>query len=1067
MSNIRIISAGAGSGKTFRLTSEMVELLHQGVRPSGIIATTFTKKAAAELQERARVRLLEAGMSRQADELTNALIGTVHSLGVKLLQRFAFEAGVSPKVEIIAEEDQQTIFNNSIAMVLHTERVEAIDALCRQLGLSDNDDYNWRQDLYQLINIARSNAMSIETLEKSREFSWQTFAQFLPESNRQTSAELHQQLRQVLETTITQVEGNPDETKTTADAVAIWKQMLQKIIRDGKLHWNEWVKISKTKTAVKSRSDAEALQLMALNHESSPTFQHEIKDFIDHIFNGAIDAIQEYEKYKNKRGLIDYTDMETRVLQLLDHPSVREILSEELDLLMVDEFQDTNPIQLEIFLKLSKFSKFSVWVGDPKQAIYGFRGADPELMQAIIRNTGGVKPQDIQRFSYRSRPDLVHAVNTIFTGAFPEIPTEQIALEPKQTKAGEPALLGMALHHWHMRASDDQKKRPGKPWMEMCIAHRLREWLHEGQIIVDPRTKTTRKALPGDVAILCRTNKTCLEVAEALHHTGLKAAIARSGLFDTAEARLVAACLKFLLNPKDSLAVAEIMLLADGQHIEDIIENRLDFLEQIEKKESPGMWGKTNPVIQKLLQLHKEVMECSSAEILDIVTETLDLRRTIAAWGNAEQRLDNLEVIRRTASQYEDACKRLHSASSLGGFLLRLNHLHQKSRDSRAAGLGPDCVEVLTYHKSKGLEWPITICYDLDQKLKDSIWGFEIVSQNNEIQVENLLKNRLLRYWVNPYGAQNRNSHLQERIDLGAEKKNATQKALREEARLLYVGLTRARDYLIFPTSIRPSIWLNRVNHQGQEEQTVLDPNIDLSPWIWNNEIIPIQTEISHYPATFVRTTPETESCHFLETRAGKKEYPAAFWDLTKEKGLKIDASANITSFYGPSLPVPEHADRLSAARALKALHTAWQSNYPFSDLEQMTQYAVARFCPDEGIEPLALQKAAHNWSNYIAQNFQPKKIYRRHPVTNLHQGRLFHAVLDLILDLGENLVIIQHSSYAGDHSSNEKWEQRALQLAQWLHFSKNAAKASFGKTVTGTFVHFVLSEVLVEVKTP
>ena len=94
--NIKIISAGAGSGKTYRLTQEMVTLLRKGTRASGIIATTFTSKAAAELQERVRTKLLEEGLTEQANDLSNALIGTVHGLGVKLLQRFAFEAGVSP-----------------------------------------------------------------------------------------------------------------------------------------------------------------------------------------------------------------------------------------------------------------------------------------------------------------------------------------------------------------------------------------------------------------------------------------------------------------------------------------------------------------------------------------------------------------------------------------------------------------------------------------------------------------------------------------------------------------------------------------------------------------------------------------------------------------------------------------------------------------------------------------------------------------------------------------------------------------------------------------------------------
>ena len=114
LEQLKIISAGAGSGKTYRLTNEMVDLLISGdVRPSGIIATTFTRKAAAELQERVRVKLLSEGLSAQADEIGNALIGTVHGLGVKLLKRFAFEAGVSPQVDILPDGEQQQMFNQA------------------------------------------------------------------------------------------------------------------------------------------------------------------------------------------------------------------------------------------------------------------------------------------------------------------------------------------------------------------------------------------------------------------------------------------------------------------------------------------------------------------------------------------------------------------------------------------------------------------------------------------------------------------------------------------------------------------------------------------------------------------------------------------------------------------------------------------------------------------------------------------------------------------------------------------------------------------------------------------
>jgi len=153
--NIKIISAGAGSGKTYRLTQEMVRLMREGVRAGGIIATTFTKKAASELQERVRVKLLSEGLNEQAEDLTNALVGTVHSLGVKLLQRFAFEAGISPEVAIIAEEDQQILFNQSLATVLTEERVENMASLCDRLGLSSNEYFDWRREVRQITEVSR------------------------------------------------------------------------------------------------------------------------------------------------------------------------------------------------------------------------------------------------------------------------------------------------------------------------------------------------------------------------------------------------------------------------------------------------------------------------------------------------------------------------------------------------------------------------------------------------------------------------------------------------------------------------------------------------------------------------------------------------------------------------------------------------------------------------------------------------------------------------------------------------------------------------------------------------
>ncbi len=1066
MPSIRIISAGAGSGKTYRLTSEMVELLQRGVRPSGIIATTFTKKAAAELQERVRVRLLEAGLNRQADELTNALIGTVHSLGVKLLQRFAFEAGVSPQVSIIAEEDQQTLFNNSLAMVLRPERVEAIDRLCHRLGMHSRQIHDWRKELRELTDIARSNSFSIETLQQSKQYSWETFARYLPACSPESEETLNRRLVEAMDEAIARIEANGDETKKTGDALKEWKDARRRLTIEGNLPWRDWVKTGKSDVAVKSRDDAAPLLEMIREHEANAAFQNDIRDYIFHIFDAAIEALQEYEQYKKRRGLIDYTDMETIILRLLDKPEVRDILSEELDLLMVDEFQDTNPIQLEIFLKLSRMAPHSIWVGDPKQSIYGFRGADPQLMQAIIEQSGGVRPEDIQRYSWRSRQDLVFAANALFTKAFHELPADQVALNPKRSKGTEPAGMSDALWHWHFRPEGETGRPPGSPWMENCIAERLREWLDAGIVVWDKENNTSRAARAGDVAILCRSNKECQTMAEALHRAGLRAAIARAGLLATAEARLVTACLKFVLNYRDSLSVAEILLLAGGMDIEDIIEDRLEYLDQLEQQHAEGLWSKDHPIVNRLLRLRKELAECSGAETLDVVLEELDLRRTIASWGNAPQRLDNIEALRRLALQYEDACQRLHSAASLGGFLLWLSDLENNEKDMQASGQGPGTVEVLTYHKSKGLEWPITICHSLENRLRAEVWGFDIVPQKEEVDLDNLLGNRLLRFWVNPYGDQAQRTPLLERLQSGPEQEAVTRRALREEARLLYVGLTRARDYLVFPTVNRPSKWLNRVWHDGNEDYPVLDPHSDETPWEWEGLPVAVRADMLAYPRDFTRAELREGEVSYFETRRGRVPHVQAFIDVRRENyNTLVKARAGKPHYYGQAMSLPAEADRYAVAKGMKSLFTAWHQDYPLEELKAMAQYAIDRFCPDEGVEPLRLMQAVHNWTEHLHMTFRPQDVYRKLPVMYERDGRLFYAILDLVLDTGDGLTLIQNSSFDSDHHP-ARWDARALQLAGWLHLSKAALQAAFQRPVVRTLVHFVLSGVLVEVET-
>lgn len=888
--DLKIISAGAGSGKTYSLTEEMASLLAPkdgqpaAVRASGIIATTFTNKAAAELKERVRIKLLEKDLTKEADELGNAMIGTVHSIGVQLLKRFSFEAGVSPEVDIVADSDQQMIFNQALATVIPLDLVLEMEQLSEQLGFykSMYSKKDWRGDLKQLTDIARSNNFGADILLESKAYSLKTYFELLPQKSKKSGKALNAELMGHLEQTLLALEGNEDGTKGKETLMGSLRSMKTTLKNRGFVNWYDWARLTKLKVPKKSRDDAFDLMEFAKCHDQHPDFHEQIERYIGHIFDTAIAALEEYETYKKARGLIDYIDMEVLILKLLENEMVQEVLKDEIDLLLVDEFQDTNPIQLKIFLKLTKIANQSIWVGDPKQSIYGFRGAAPDLMKAVMDSTDNI---DNLPNSWRSRQDLVHLCNGLFVKAFgPETESKKIALTtaPDFVKEKESEELKMATHHWHFQFEGN--RAPAKPWFEQCIARNIAEMLSENWKVRIKGSNDVRTMQPGDVAVLCRSNAACQTMADALHKEGLKASISRNGLLQTAEASLILACLRYILNKHDALAVAEILLLTQKKNIEAIIEDRLDYLEEMKRNpEEKKRWGSEETYIQQLRTLRHKSRELSATEILNGVLEKLDIRRIVAAWSNEQQRLDNIDALRKLALDYEETCNRLNSAATLGGFLLWMDELASEGMDEQGKGAGANAVNVLTYHKSKGLEWPFVVCHGLPNELRESLWGIRIVRQTPEIDIEHPLANRLLCYWINPYSDQIKGTKLMEVVEAHEAKALSQKEALAEEARLLYVGLTRARDYLVFPTMPKkPTKWLNRVFHDGDEKTPSLDINQDILRWMWKEEDIPVKVQVFNYEKNMPTTEVPVEPIDYLSTHRGEREYQAMAMDTAQ-----------------------------------------------------------------------------------------------------------------------------------------------------------------------------------------
>ena len=1076
--NIEVISAGAGSGKTYTLTRRMVALLKNGIRPAGIMATTFTKKSAAELQERVRVSLLQEGMTEAANELGEALIGTVHSIGTRLLQRFAFEAGVSPLVEIIADGDEQRLFNESLSQVLTEQRIERMNLLADRLGLTKKgigEAYDWRRDIRNLTDVARANNFSKEILETSKLRSWEKFERLLPPVQNTDPIVWNNRLLSAIDQTVAALDANEsDTTKVTRDAVETLRQFQNQLKYRGELYWHEWVKISKTNPSAKSRDLMEDLRQVALSHDGHPQFRDDIKGYIAMIFEIASDALHEYEQYKKKRGLIDYTDMETYVSSLLQVETVRKTLRSELDLLLVDEFQDTSPIQLDIFLQISQLARHSIWVGDPKQSIYGFRGAEPALMKAIIKATGGVKDDNILKKSWRSRPDIVHATNAIFERAFEGMPREQIVLEPAW-KENDPMLSnqqefnsshpGPALMHWHFRSDIDERKTPGAPWFDNCIADQVRILLERKPLIFNKKRDETRAIKPGDIAILCRSNRQCLSVADALHRTGLKASIARNGLLETAEGKLAVACLKYLLTPSDSLAAAEILFLTGSMDLEEIVERRLQYLtEYPDASIYGGGWGDAM-LLNQLLALRPRTADLSASEILNLVLEELDLRRAAVQLGNHDQRLDNLDRLRRYALDYESACQRLHSAASLGGFLLWLNQLAQNDLDAQGSGETDDAVKVLTYHRSKGLEYPLTICHSLEQNLKEQVWGLNLVSEVGEPDLDNILGNRWLRFWVNPYADQLKNTPLEEALLQTEEWHEARRTAIEEEARLLYVGLTRARDYLVFPTTAKGTGWLNRVFNQGDDSIPTLDPHSDETPFYHAGMPILIKTEIAYKSRDFPESLLDESSVLYHATRRGKSPQtrPPLQIDTQHEMPLGLQpiffepiAWGNFLEFEG---------DYTAAiGKAIQAFLTADSPEVDPSLRLSIARKQLQIRGIEERVSAEQLLRHSEAFHAFLEKKFQPRRVMVKYSAEGYRVvgegankgkgGRLLKLEAYLFLETEYGTVVIAFAPFA---EGMNKWKQQVMvmipELAWWREIKKHTIRCCIVFPIEGQYL--------------
>ena len=298
-------------------------------------------------------------------------------------------------------------------------------------------EWSWRAEVKSIVEAARSNDIALEALPGMGAASW-----------KEMEAELGSPTTDNLdELLLNQIAGFPAEAANSKVGVTrkYWALInaFKERIREPGFAWSNWEKLVTARPKREYKDEALAVAAMAERVGEHPRLHRHLEQYISVLFDLGRQAGEHFAKLKAKQGVADYPDLEKATLDLLrNDPGVREVLRDEIDLLLVDEFQDTSPIQLALFAELGKLADRVIWVGDVKQSIYGFRGSDPGLVFEAVQ---GAERKETLGESWRSVPDLVKLTNNSFAGPFNEaigLPEEETKVAPhRQTPPGLPPAI--------------------------------------------------------------------------------------------------------------------------------------------------------------------------------------------------------------------------------------------------------------------------------------------------------------------------------------------------------------------------------------------------------------------------------------------------------------------------------------------------------------------------------------------------------------------------------------------------------------------------------------------------
>lgn len=1044
-----VVEAGAGTGKTTLLIDRLCfALLAQGIAAPRLVALTFTEKAGAEIKTRLINKLqavLRALRTEQPEETLQVLlehfaiskeviwqraeaalnqldrspIGTIHSFCSEILRSYPLEAGLPPNADIDSGPRAKGIFEE-----------EWYRFLDQELGLQSTRAAKWKEilphiTLNDLCQCARQ--MCSGKIEQYDYFSQKEKIMLVC----QESAKQAQYLSQAF------LEG-----KKKPRALELALQQAQRRFLQA-AHWlqtqelpeeEKTISVGSVPTNWEQESVEKARALLRFSAAVDPFVQQRILT----AYQLLAPLVQKVRGRCKAEGILSFDDLIIKTRSLLkNNLQVRRKLQESFDVFFIDEFQDTDPAQGELLLFLAeeKGNGATTWqevklekgklfvVGDPKQSIYRFRGADItayELFTDLILKQGGEKAYLRQNF--RSEREIVALANDVCSVVMVEKPAFQPFYEPIFTAKQD---LSAAAELVLIKKSEDLSADDYRENQARFIAC----WIEEN--VGKMSLRDGRKLSYKDIVLLFSSRTQLTPYIHALRRSNIAFSIEEDrDFYHRQEVNDLLNLLRCINDPEDKIALAGVMRSPLGALTDE------ELYQAYKRREQDYRMPSENEKVEQLFSQLRYFSACAGKtplpQFLRELLEKTFLSEVSCIAYDGERSIATLEKIVSLAEGHS-----LEKPATLGQFLSRIDELMQQELSWLTAlseKEATDAVNIMTVHKSKGLEFPVVILADISK---------QEASSNKKSDHLYSWQYDLHGLRVGKYPDMNL-AWLEEEQILHAQC---------EQVRLLYVALTRAREKIIVvgneksETKTTACMFMKAGRFpQEDQKETILGLEDGLR----------VRYETPRNPATFIYQ--QKTDILSPENKLLLQHWPSAYEKRQTQYQQHLQQIL-------PQNPSDLADGRLQDQDAMDlgtAIHTAlahiWQQKKGVED---------AIYCACMSLDRADLIFPAQNILKPYVQSdlFDTLRSMKTWGVEmpffqRLEQGTL-RGVIDLLLEDDKGLLWV--IDYKTDQISEENLIQSAQKYAAQLSAYKQAVEALYPSKIVKSAVIFVRNMKMIE----